>query len=77
MTVTFLDGSTFKAHRKSTIEATPQSMKSAAKIAGTIFMERAGSREYASSSKVLAPEKGEPVGKGLSEGTIVYTLPGK
>ncbi len=80
-TYKFMDGSTFIVHRKGTIEATPQGVTSAAKwtgdtingtgrfkgIKGTITM----------SAKILPPEKGEPVGKSFSDGTLVYTLPGK
>ena len=81
ITVTFQDGSTFTARRKQTMEATSQGMTSGAKITGNLihgtgrFQGIKGT--YSSSSKTLPPEKGELGGKGVSEGTLVYTLPGK
>ncbi|MGD0235515.1 MAG: hypothetical protein ABSC55_13385 [Syntrophorhabdales bacterium] len=81
ITVTFLDGSTFTAGGKSTWEATPQGTMSGAKITRDIihgtgrFQGIKGT--YTASSKMLPPEKGETMAKGMSEGTIVYTLPSK
>ncbi len=80
-TYTFLDGSTFTIHRKGKIEATPQGVTSAAEWTGDIihgtgrFQGIKGT--LTTSAKILPPEKGEPVGKALSEGKVVYTLPGK
>ncbi len=80
-TYTFLDGSTFTIHRKGKIEATPQGVTSAAAWTGNIihgtgrFQGIKGT--MTTSAKILPPEKGEPVGKALSEGTLTYTLPGK
>jgi hypothetical protein len=78
ITYTFLDKSTITVHRKGTMEATPAGVTSASKWAGDIiggtgrFQGIKGS--VTSSSKILPPEQGEPMGKGLSEGTFVYTL---
>jgi hypothetical protein len=78
---TFLDGSTFIIHTKGTLEGTPQGVTSAATWTADVvqgtgrFQGIKGTLTY--SIKVLPPEKGEPAGKSLSEGTLVYTLPGK
>ena len=80
-TITFLDGSTLTFRMKGTLEATPQGATSAAKWSGETthgtgrFQGIKGT--VMTSSKVLPPEKGEPAGKSLVEGTLVYTLPGK
>lgn len=80
-TYTFLDGSTFTIRRKGTIEATPQGVTSAAAWKGDVihgtgrFQGIKGT--ITMSTKLLPPEKGEPAGKAVSEGTFVYTLPGK
>jgi len=80
-TFTFLDGSTFIARAKGTAEATPQGVISAYKWTSDIingtgrFQGIKGTITF--SSKFLPPEKGEPVGKALAEGTLVYTLPSK
>lgn len=81
ITYTFLDKSTITVHRKGAMEATPAGDTSGSKWAGDIihgtgrFQGIKGT--VTSSSKILPPEQGEPMGKGLAEGTIVYTLPGK
>jgi len=80
-TYTFLDGSTITMHRKGKIEATSQGDPSAATWTGDIvngtgrFQGVKGTVTF--STKILPPEKGEPGGKTLSEGTLVYTVPGK
>jgi hypothetical protein len=80
-TATFLDGSTYTAHTKGTLEATPQGVRSGSKWTGDVihgtgrFQGIKGTISY--SSKVLPAEKGEPVGKIVGEGALVYTLPGK
>ena len=80
-TYTFLDGSSIIGHSKGVIEATPAGVPSAAKwsteiIHGTSrFQGIKGTIK--TSTKLLPPEKDEPTGKALSEGTIVYTLPSK
>jgi hypothetical protein len=81
LTYTFLDKSTITVHRKGAMEATPAGDTSGSKWAGDVI-HGTGRFEgikgtVTSSSKILPPEKGEPVGKGLSEGALVYTLPGK
>ena len=79
--ITFQDGSTIVTHTKGRVEATPAGLQTAAKFTGEIihgtgrFQGIKGT--YTSSSKVLPPEKGEPSGKALGEGTYVYTLPSK
>ena len=77
----FMDGSTFIVHRKGTIEGTPQGVTSAAKWTGDIIY---GTGRFqgikgtiATTAKIFPPEKGESVGKALSDGTLTYTLPGK
>ncbi len=80
-TYTFLDGSTLIVHAKGTMGATPQGLSSAGKITGDVihgtgrFQGVKGS--MTSTLKVLPPEKGEPGPKSFTEGTLVYTLPGK
>jgi hypothetical protein len=80
-TYTFLDGSTFTLHRKGTVEATPQGVTSGSAWTGDVihgtgrFQGIKGTMTM--SSKILPLEKGESVGKALSEGTLVYTVPGK
>ena len=81
ITYTFLDKSTITTRRKGTMEATPAGDTSGSKWSGDII-HGTGRFEgikgtMTSSSKIFPPEKGEPMGKGLSEGTLVYTLPGK
>ena len=78
---TFQDGSTITTYSKGTTLATPAGVSSAAKRTGEIihgtgrFQGIKGT--MTSSSKLLPPEKGEPGGKSLGEGTFVYTLPSK
>ena len=78
---TFLDGSTIRLRSKGTFGATPQGVSSAAKITGDIvggtgrFQGIKGT--YTNSTKLLPLEKGELGPKAVSEGTLVYTLPGK
>jgi len=80
-TGTFQDGSTITTQTKGRVEATPAGVQTAAKWTGEIihgtgrFQGIKGT--VTSSSKVLPPEKGEPSGKALGEGTYVYTLPSK
>ncbi len=80
-TLTFQDGSTIIQHRKGTQQATPAGVTSAAKQSGEIihgtgrFQGIKGT--VTTSSRSLPPENGEPVGKSLGEGTMVYTLPSK
>ena len=80
-TFTFQDGSTLIVRTKGTMEATPAGVSSAAKWTGEIihgtgrFQGIKGTQT--SSGKLLPPEKGEPLGKALVEGTFVYTLPSK
>jgi len=81
ITYTFLDKSTITVHRKGTMEATPAGVTSASKWTGDII-HGTGRFEgikgtVTMSSKLLPPEKGELAGKGLGEGTLVYTLPSK
>lgn len=78
---TFQDGSTIVTRTKGRVEATSAGLQTAAKWAGEIihgtgrFQGIKGT--VTTSSKLLPPEKGEPSGKSLGEGTLVYTLPGK
>ena len=78
---TFLDGSTFISHAKGMVEATPQGVGWAAKGTGDIiggtgrFQGIKGTMTV--SAKLFPPEKGELGPKGLSEQTLIYTLPGK
>ncbi len=80
-TLTFQDGSTIMQHRKGTVGASSAGVSSAAKQTGEIihgtgrFQGIKGT--MTTSSKLLPPEKGELGGKGLGEGTMVYTLPSK
>jgi hypothetical protein len=80
-TYTFFDGSTFTLHRKGTVEATPQGVTSGSAWTGDVthgtgrFQGIKGTMTM--SAKILPLEKGEQVGKALSEGTLEYTLPGK
>ena len=79
--ITFQDGSTITAHSKMRIEATPAGVQTGGKVTGEIihgtgrFQGIKGTTT--SSVKSLPPEKGEPAGKALGEGTFVYTLPSK
>jgi hypothetical protein len=81
VTIIFQDGSTITTHTKGRVEATPAGLQTAAKFTGEIihgtgrFQGIKGT--VTSSSKILPPEKGEPAGKALGEGTLVYTLPSK
>jgi hypothetical protein len=81
VTQTFQDGSTIATRSKGTIEATTAGLQTGAKQTGEIihgtgrFQGIKGT--YTGSAKVLPPEKGEPSGKSLGEGTYVYTLPSK
>ncbi len=78
---TFADGSTFIVRTKGTVEASPQGVAAAAKIGGDIlhgtgrFQGIKGTHTI--SAKQLPLEKGELGPKALTEGTLVYTLPGK
>jgi hypothetical protein len=80
-TITFQDGSTITTHAKGRVEATPAGPQRGVKSTGEIihgtgrFQGIKGT--VTSSSKVLPPEKGEPFGKAIGEGTYVYTLPSK
>jgi hypothetical protein len=80
-TTTFQDGSTITTRTKGMVEATPAGVQTAAKWTGEIihgtgrFQGIKGT--VTSSSKLLPPEKGEPSGKSVGEGTLVYTLPSK
>jgi hypothetical protein len=80
-TVTFQDGSTITTHSKGRVEATPAGLQTGSKFTGEIihgtgrFQGIKGT--VTTSSKVLPPEKGEPSGKAVGEGTYVYTLPSK
>jgi hypothetical protein len=79
-TYKFMDGSTITVHRKGKIETTPQGVSSSAWTGDIVhgtgrFQEIKGTMTM--STKILPPEKGEPGGKAYSEGTFVYTLPGK
>ncbi len=79
--ITFQDGSTITTHTKARVEATPAGVQTGAKVTGEIIH---GTGRFhgikgtlSGSSKVFPPEKGEPAGKTLTEGTFVYTLPSK
>jgi hypothetical protein len=80
-TAAFPDGSTITTHTKGRVEATPAGLQTGSKITGEIihgtgrFQGIKGT--VSSSSKTLPPEKGEPSGKSIGEGTMVYTLPSK
>jgi hypothetical protein len=80
-TITFQDGSTITTHSKGRTEATSAGLPSGTRQTGEIihgtgrFQGIKGT--VTSSSKILPPEKGEPSGKELGEGTYVYTLPSK
>jgi hypothetical protein len=80
-TYTFQDGSTFTTRTKGKVEATPVGVQTAAKFTGEIIHGTGRFRGIkgtaTNSSKMLPPEKGEPSGKLLGEGTFVYTLPSK
>jgi hypothetical protein len=75
VTVTFLDGSSFIVHNKGTMD--PTSVKWTGDIIHGTGRFQGIKGTYMSSAKQLPPEKGEPAGKSLAEGTIVYTLPSK
>ena len=81
-TFTLQDGSTMTTHRKGTTEATSQ-VSSAAKMTGDIihgtgrFQGVKGTMMSLGSAKILPPEKGEPGGKAIGEGSFIYTLPSK
>jgi len=80
-TITFPDGSTITTHTKGRTEATPAGVQTATNATGEIihgtgrFQGIKGT--VTMTSKLLPPEKGEPAGKTLGEGTLVYTLPSK
>jgi hypothetical protein len=80
-TVTFQDGSTITSHTKGRVEATLAGLQTGSKVTGEIihgtgrFQGIKGT--VMTSGKLLPPEKGEPSGKSLNEGTYVYTLPSK
>jgi hypothetical protein len=77
----FMDGSTFMTRRKGNVQTTPQGASAATVWTGDIingtgrFQGIKGTMTM--STKILSPEQGEPGGKTFSEGTFVYTLPGK
>jgi len=83
ITYIFLDGSTVTTHVKGTIIGPPPAgvPPSAAKLTGDIihgtgrFQGIKGTHTI--SAKQLPLEKGELGPKALTEGTLVYTLPGK
>ncbi len=80
-TYSFPDGSTIIGHSKGVIEATPAGVPSSAKWSTEIINGTGRFRGIKGtikvSTKLLPAEKDEPLGKALSEGTIVYTLPNK
>ncbi len=63
------------------VEATPAGLQTGSKMSGEIihgtgrFQGIKGT--VSSTSKILPPEKGEPSGKAVGEGALVYTLPSK
>ena len=69
------------SHTKGRVEATPAGLQTGSKLTGEIihgtgrFQGIKGT--LTSAGKLLPPEKGEPSGKSLGEGTYVYTLPSK
>ena len=79
--ITFQDGSVIITHTKGRVEATPEGLQTTSKFTGDIihgtgrFQGIKGT--YATSSKILPPEKGESSGKSIGEGIYVYTLPSK
>ena len=80
-TFTFQDGSIITTHYKGRVEATPVGVHTASKWTGEIihgtgrFQGVKGT--VTSSTEFFPPEKEEQMGKALSEGTLVYTLPSK
>jgi hypothetical protein len=79
--INFQDGSTITTSTKGMIEATPAGLQTGSKVSGDIihgtgrFQGIKGTMSV--TSKVLPPEKGEPSGKSIGEGSLVYTLPSK
>ncbi len=77
ITITFLDGSTITTHTKGAIAVPPAPSKWSGDIVGGTGRFQGIKGTQTLSVKLLPPEKGEPMGKAQSEGTLVYTLPGK
>jgi hypothetical protein len=78
----FLDGSTVTTHVKGIIGPPPAGVPpSAARLTGDIIQGTGRFQgikgTHTISAKLLPLEKGELGPKALTEGTLVYTLPGK
>ncbi len=79
-TITFPDGSTITTHTKGTqgsIPAGTASAKWTGEIIGGTGRFQGIKGTVTASAKMLPLEKGELGSKAISEGTLVYTLPGK
>jgi hypothetical protein len=80
-TMTFADGSTIIVKAQTTVEGTAVGIAGAARTTREIIKGRGrfeGIRGTGTSSvKYLPLEKGEAGPKGIGEGTLTYTLPGK
>jgi hypothetical protein len=80
-TVTFLDGSIIITHSQTKAAANPSGVQTGSTSTGEIihgtgrFQGIKGT--ITASGKTLPPEKGEPAGKVVGEGTYTYTLPSK
>ncbi len=80
-TLTFLDGSTIITHSQTKAVANPAGVQTGSTSTGEIihgtgrFQGIKGT--ITASGKTLPPEKGEPAGKVVGEGTYTFTLPPK
>ncbi len=79
--ITFQDGSTITTRQQTRTQATSAGVQTGSKSTGEIihgtgrFQGIKGT--VSSSAKTLPPEKGEPAGKVIGQGTFTYTLPPK
>ncbi len=79
--LTFLDGCTITTHVQTKTQATSAGVQTGSKSTGEIihgmgrFQGMKGT--VSSSAKTFPPEKGEPAGKSVGQGTYTYTLPSK
>jgi hypothetical protein len=79
--ITFPDGAIIITRTQTRTEANPAGVMTGSKSTGEIihgtgrFQGIKGT--LSGTNKIFPPEKGEPAGKSLGEGTFVYTLPPK